>query len=131
MKTQQEFEAYLDNYMISRFGATTGNGYVRQAFIDGYNFDKSYEEAPQKPTTMTLNQLTKQSTETVTDYIAFVEFKGQEIPFKVTHTVRICSKGTSFTSVDCRQIAAWDGLPNLTKGQKTKIREMISKDLEN
>ena len=80
---------------------------------------------------MKINQLIKQSTETVTEYIAFVEFKGQEIPFKVTHTVRICSRGTSFTSVDCRQVTARDGLPNLTKGQKVKIREMISKELEN
>ena len=80
---------------------------------------------------MTLNQLIKQSTETVTEYIAFVDFKGQEIPFNVTHTTRICNQGTSFTSVYCRPILTRDGLPNLTKGQKMKIRDMISKELHN
>jgi ABC-type Fe3+/spermidine/putrescine transport system ATPase subunit len=29
-------EKEIDIYMIERFGAKTGNGYVRQALIDGY-----------------------------------------------------------------------------------------------
>jgi hypothetical protein len=29
-------EKEIDKYMIERFGAKTGNGYVRQALIDGY-----------------------------------------------------------------------------------------------
>lgn len=35
--TNEELELYADQYCIDKFGAKTGNKYVRDALIDGYN----------------------------------------------------------------------------------------------
>lgn len=35
--TKEELESYADKYLTERFGAKTGNNYVRQALLDGYN----------------------------------------------------------------------------------------------
>jgi len=35
--TKEELESYADKYLTERFGAKTGNNYVRQAMLDGYN----------------------------------------------------------------------------------------------
>jgi hypothetical protein len=40
--TPKELEEYIDNYLIERFGAKTGNNDVRQALLDGYNLALSY-----------------------------------------------------------------------------------------
>jgi hypothetical protein len=35
--TKEELENYADKYLTERFGAKTGNAYVRQALLDGYS----------------------------------------------------------------------------------------------
>lgn len=44
--TTKELNEYADEYLKERFGATTGNNYVRQALIDGYNLKLKFENLP-------------------------------------------------------------------------------------
>jgi hypothetical protein len=71
---------------------------------------------------MELTQLNKHSTLTEEEYIATVLFKGVEIPFRVLKTTSISYRGTSFTAVSIKKVS---DKPNITKGQKEKIREII------
>lgn len=79
---------------------------------------------------MTITQLTKQSSTTKEEFIALVEFKGQEVPFRVTKTTSICDRGTCFTAVATKKVHnSYGDLPNMTKGQKAKINLLIQEKL--
>ena len=74
---------------------------------------------------MELKQLTHHSTLTEEEYHATVLFKGVEIPFRVLKTTSI-NNSTCFTAVSIKKVS---DKPNITKGQKEKIREFIQSKL--
>ena len=79
---------------------------------------------------MELKQLTKHSTLTEEEYHATVLFKGVEIPFRVLKHTNVTDRGTCFTSVSIKKVHnVYGDLPNITKGQKEKIREFIQSKL--
>jgi hypothetical protein len=79
---------------------------------------------------MKLNQLTKNSTLTEEEFTALVEVKGVEVPFRVLKTTSISTRGTSYTAVSIKRAhAGYGNLPNLTKGQKEKIRKLIEDEI--
>jgi len=42
--TKEELENYADKYLTERFGAKTGNDFVRQALLDGYSLALSIHD---------------------------------------------------------------------------------------
>jgi hypothetical protein len=76
---------------------------------------------------MELKRLNKHWTTTDEEHIAIVQFKNVEIQFSVIKTTHISTRGTSFTNVSIKKLS---DKPNLTKGQKEKIREIIQQKLE-
>jgi hypothetical protein len=74
---------------------------------------------------MELKQLAKHSTLTEEEYTATVLFKDVEIPFRVLKTTSI-TNSTCYTAVSIKKLK---DKPNLTKGQKEKIREFIQSKL--
>ncbi len=70
---------------------------------------------------MELIQINKHFTLTEEEYTATVLFKGVEIPFRVLKTTSI-TNSTCFTAVSIKKLS---DKPNITKGQKEKIREFI------
>ncbi len=76
---------------------------------------------------MEIKQLTHNHTLTEEEHHAIVLFKGEEVQFRVTKVTSISTRGTCFTAVSIKKIGY---KPNLTKGQKEKIREFIQQNLE-
>lgn len=74
---------------------------------------------------MNLINLTKYSTLTEEEFHATVNYKGADIQFKVLKTTSI-TNSTCYTAVSIKKIS---NKPNLTKGQKEKIRKMIEQKI--
>ena len=75
---------------------------------------------------MELTKLTKHSTLTEEEYLATVLFKGVEIPFRVLKHTNVTDRGACYTAVSIKKV---NDKPNITKGQKEKIRELIESKL--
>lgn len=75
---------------------------------------------------MKLNQLIKHSTLTKEYFTALVEVKGVEIPFRALKTIEISNRGTCYNVVSLKAI---NNKPNLTKGQKEKIKKLIEEEI--
>jgi len=75
---------------------------------------------------MKLNQLTKNSTLTEEEFHALVEVKGVEVPFRVLKVTNISTRGTCYTAITIKAI---NSKPNLTKGQKEKIKKLIEEKI--
>ena len=75
---------------------------------------------------MEIKNLTKYSTLTEEEFHATVNYKDSEFVYRVLKTTSISTRGTCYTAVSIRAIS---NKPNLTKGQKEKIRKLIEDKL--